>query len=248
MNCTEFRERCLAEPDCTDEEFLAHKRQCPQCAAEAERLSELEIRIREAAEIDVPDGLADRILARHAIAQGAVPDQVSGRRTRPPWRQWYALAASLLLVIGIVAGGFYVHQRTMPLSEAVAVAVKDDMPRYDKMVADNQVDPNIERNLHAMLRAVGVKMVGDLGPIYYCQTTTIDDRMTGIFVLRGKMGAVMVVYVKGDRVRRRGHIRNAHMQGVMWPEKAGSVAIIGHPGEPMLGDIERRVQRTMQWF
>ncbi len=259
MKCSEFIEKCTIEPGCQETEFVAHRDECADCAREAEGLTAFEGTLAQAAAVEVPAGLADRILARHAIALGAEEeeakvvslDRARARRSgpaRPIWQQWYALAASLLLVVGLVGGGFYLRDTGMPLEQQVVVALKDSMPMYDKMVVAHEIDPNIENNLGVMLRNVGARQVAELGQVNYCITTKVGEKMGGVMVFPGKMGAVTVVYIVDAKVSGRKGIAEGGMEGVMWPERKGSIAVIGHPGEPMIGDVEQRVRRAVEWL
>ena len=62
MNCLEFRRRLGSEPASTLGSFVAHRAECPSCAAAQTRADEFEERIRRAVSVPAPSNLADRIL------------------------------------------------------------------------------------------------------------------------------------------------------------------------------------------
>lgn len=230
-----------------------------ELAREIERDPQFEAYLREAADIPVPDGLADRILARHAITlrdeqeRGKVVSIDSARRSSEPRSQplvprWIAIAASVLLVVGLVGVNYLGRDTSTVIEQRIVVALNETMPMYDQMVVSNEIDPNIRQNLHSLMEKVGLKQVGDMGQVNYCETRTINGSTTGILVLPGKMGAVAVVYLMDKKVKGRDRIDSQTMDGLMWPEAKGTVAIIGHKGEVMLDDIEERVKRSLQWF
>ena len=230
-----------------------------ELAQEIERDPQFEAFLREAADIPVPEGLADRIMARHAITQrdeeadSTVVAIDSARKAstpekRTPVPRWLAMAASVLLVVGLVGVSYLGRDPSNVIEQRIVVALNDTMPMYDKMVVNNEIDPNIQQNLHALMQTVGLKKVGEMGQINYCETKTINGSITGILVFPGKMGAVTVIYLMDKKVKDRRSIDSPSMEGMIWPESKGTVAIIGHKGETMIGDIEQRVRSSMQWF
>ncbi len=220
---------------------------------------QFEAALREAAAVPVPEGLADRILARQAIASvdpGANDNVVSLDRARTPSAghskplvpRWMAVAASVLIVIGLVGVTYFGRDPSTVLEQRIVVALNNTMPMYDKMVVNNEIDPNIQQNLHELMQMVGLKKVGDMGQIYYCESKSISGSTSAIMVVPGKMGAITVVYLMDKQVKERRNIDSPSMAGVLWPEPKGTVAVIGHKGDPMLGDVEQQVKRSMQWF
>jgi hypothetical protein len=97
MNCLEYRRLLGSEPASTSRAFVAHREECPACAAAQHRADEFEMRIRRAASIPVPANLADRIL----LAQ--TTESRHGSRNR---RRGYAaivLAAAASIVVAFIA-------------------------------------------------------------------------------------------------------------------------------------------------
>lgn len=230
-----------------------------ELAREIERDPQFEAYLREAAEIPVPDGLGDRILARHAITLREEQERskvvsidrarkASAPAQRPLLPRWMAIAASVLLVVGLVGVNYLARDPSTVIEQRIIVALNDTMPMYDRMVVNNEVDPNLQQNLHNLMQTVGLKKVGDMGQVNYCETKSINGSTSGILVVPGKMGAVTVIYLMDKQVKDRRSIDSQSMEGVIWPEAKGSVAIIGHKGEPMINDVEQRVRSSMQWF
>lgn len=220
---------------------------------------QFEAALREAARVPVPEGLADRILARHSIEldKEARQDKVvsidqardkAATQTHALVPRWMAIAASILVVIGVVGVTYLGRDPSTVLEQRIVVALNSTMPMYDKMVVNNEIDPNIQQNLHTLMQKVGLKKVGDMGKIYYCESKTISGSTGAIMVVPGKMGAITVVYLMDKRVKDRRSIDSPSMAGVLWPEPKGTVAVIGHKGDPMLGDVEQQVKSSVQWF
>lgn len=230
-----------------------------ELAEEMESNPEFEAYLKEAAEIPVPDGLAERILARAEQAErdeaGSASNVVSleGARARhdvplPMRRRWVAVAASVLLVVGLVSVSYFGRDPGMPLEQRVVIDLQDSLPTYNNMVVSRQVDPNIEVNLHQMLEVIGAKRTGDLSRVMHCETTEVGGKMAGVMVFPGEMGAVTVVYIMDTKVDNRSTIFEKGMEGIIWPERKGSIAIIAYPGEPMMGEVESQVRNSVSWF
>lgn len=218
-----------------------------------------EASLREAVDTPVPAGLAARILARHAITvsgarnmDAVIPLDTAARHkaaNRPVHStRWLALAASVLLIVGVMSIGYVNHDPGAAIGQRIVVALNDAMPRYDRMVVANEVDPNLQENLHTLMQTVGLKKVGDLGGLNYCEVKTINGKNSGVLVLPGSAGAITVIYLRDEKVKARSQIAGQAMEGVIWPDTGGSVAILGSKGETMLNDVEQRVRRSIQWL
>ncbi|ROR34625.1 DUF3379 family protein [Inmirania thermothiophila] len=240
ISCLEFRRRILVDPRDRDPALSAHRRDCPGCRSEAERIERLEAALHEACKVPVPEGLSARILLRQSLREEGRP-----RARRQRWLQVYALAASVLLVAGILGGGYYLQQsREAPVEHMVAATVGERMAEIMRVAAGTEADDQVVRN---MFREIGAQLVGDLGPVAYCEVTRLQGRKAGMLVFRGARGPVTVVYLMGEQVPRREPIRHDGLEGVIWPEGKGSVAVLGPAGES-LAPYEERLRRAVRWY
>src|SRR5262249_54445527 len=88
FNCIDFRREKLADPRRLTEAAEEHLIACPACQAFSRRVNAGERMLQQTVAIDVPDGLAERILVG------------SRARTRSPFKLW-ALAASVVFSLGL---------------------------------------------------------------------------------------------------------------------------------------------------
>ena len=87
MNCIEFRHLILTEPSAKPSDAEAHLETCAQCTRFKQEILDLDSDIEKALSIDVPEGLAARILLNQSLKQSP--------RFQTRWVQ-FAMAASFL--------------------------------------------------------------------------------------------------------------------------------------------------------
>ncbi|GAB4353081.1 MAG: hypothetical protein Kow006_18080 [Gammaproteobacteria bacterium] len=230
---------------------------------EMERDPQFEAFLKEAAHIPVPEGLADRILAKipdddHDDAAASSATVISLDRAREQQEQqkatvekrhrWVARAASVLLLVGLLGVSYFARDPGQPPSQVILADLQSALPTYDAMVVSRQVDPNIEANLHRMLETIGAKRVGNLSDVIYCETTTVAGNVAGVMVFPGEKGAVTVVFVTDRKINERSAFAERGLEGVIWPDRKGSIAVIGQSGEPEISRVEERVRSAVSWF
>jgi hypothetical protein len=124
FNCIDFRREKLADPRHLSEAAEEHLIACPPCQGFSRRVNAQERALQQAVAIDVPDGLAERII-------------VSGRSsTRAPLKLW-ALAASVVLSVGM--GAQFWH--AAPDRERVALAVEHVKHEPEALMSTRLIAP-----------------------------------------------------------------------------------------------------------
>lgn len=231
MNCLEFRRHCLAEPGSQDSEFLRHKRECPRCADYAAGVGQVDRKLAEALHVDVPANLASRIILRQSIHR----DQAKRKqRTR-----MYALAASVLLTVGL-AGGVFVMTRPPSLDRAVIARI-NAVP--EALVAGEAVS---NQKLVRVLDTLGAELKGNLGRVSYASIYYVREHQCGQLVIAGAKGPVTVLLMPGIYVTHQRPIQNARFTGVIVPTANGSMAIVGEQEEDLY-KIEQQLRSNLTW-
>ena len=232
MNCLEFRRVHGAEPGSEDHDYRAHLRDCKACASFASQSLRFERLLKQAFKTEVPENLASRILLRHSF---------QARRTQLSWRRHaYALAASIVLSVGLV-GGFVLHmQRGPSLGEAVVSHVNEEL------FALTASGPVGEEELQALIKPVGLELTGYIGNVTFATLCVVRGKITGHLVMEGEKAPVTVLLMPNERVKERSVIREDHLRGMIVPQGNGALVIVGAPGEP-LDSIASRVQSVVRW-
>ncbi len=232
MTCIEFRRLLLTDPDLPDPEFADHRRACPDCAEAVERSAHSEWRLRQAVDIEVPENLASRVLLRQSFAHHAA---------RPWWgrRRTYALAASMLLMAGLISPvDGYLEQRR--LNEEL-VALVNGAPYA--LAAGKPVSGS---EISAALEPAGLDLAGDIGNVIYAGRCIVAGKLSGHIVLQGEAGPVVVFLIGEQLVADRATIRNDRYSGIVVRQGAGTIAIISSPGES-LEKVEARIRSAIRW-
>ncbi len=227
MNCLEYRRQRSAEPASRAAPLLAHERDCPACSAFARRQSDLEAPLAQALQIEVPEGLASRILLARSLAQ---------RDQRRAWyRHAYALAASMLLVLGMTARLWLAGPS---LEQAVLAHVHDELQHLTEQRKVSAADVNLvmadfNRQVHA-----------GLGTVHYAGRCAIRRHPGAHLVVAGERGPVTILYMQGEKVAGRVMFEDARFAGILVPAGDASFAIVGERGES-LETVERRFRAAV---
>ncbi len=124
FNCIDFRREKLADPRRLSEAAEEHLIGCAACQAFSRRINAGERTLQQAVAVEVPDGLADRILAG------------SRSRVAQPLKLW-ALAASVVASVGI---GLQYAYRT-PGQQNIELAVEHVMHEPEALMSSRRIEP-----------------------------------------------------------------------------------------------------------
>ncbi len=233
MNCIEFRRILLTDPGVVDAEFARHRRDCHDCTDAVERSAYFERRLREAVDIDVPENLASRILLKQSF---------EAHTERPWWRtrRAYALAASMLLMVGLATLALTSHLEQRHLSEEFVALVKG--APY-ALAASKPVSSD---DISAAMRPAGLDLDGEIGNVTYAGRCLVRGTLSGHIVLQGDTAPVTVFLINEQLVTDRGTIRSDLYSGIVLPLGSGTIAIVSTPGEA-LENVEARVRSAIRW-
>lgn len=188
MQCNELRERFTADPRCQDEEALQHLETCDDCTEWLTELQSFEITLSEAMQVEIPEGLEQRLLHRHRPPKKSHVSSLHPILTPHKWHPALALATSLLLVVGLVTS--LNDQQPVELFEQQMLSwLSDQQPSQylDQQASDAEVE--------GMFLEVGAKLVTDIGTVLHCRITQIGNSKIGYFVLSGEEGPISVMLV-----------------------------------------------------
>lgn len=232
MQCPEFRRLIGADPHYRAPAHVEHAEHCRTCAHYARRLLQLDALILEALRIDVRSRLDVRLLSRGGCSRR------SYRSLK--MRRWLGLAASLLMMIGIVTGGWLTSSGDTLASDVVAHIYHEPQ----SLEADSRtVDATLLRDLLARHDA---HLAAYAGAITYARSCLFRGMPIPHLVVQTEAGPVTVLMLPDERVDAPVRVHKDGFYGRILPADKGSIAIVGNaPG--VTDAVEQRILKVVQW-
>ena len=207
MQCAEFRRLFGSNPKRVEPAVLEHRatctRGCAEYARDMERVDQLLV-----SALDV------------APPKAAVPPWELERLRAPSQARWYALAASVLIAIGIAAFVWSGQQREALIAEVVKHADRESnvlIPSEKRVTADK---------LRRTLAAGGAALITEL-PISIARTCKIRGNVAPHLVLQTRDGAVAVLLLTKERMLMPHSFVEKGYEGTLVPKGSHSIAVVG---------------------
>ncbi len=236
MNCLEFRRKLLIEPRCRDKEFAAHASSCPDCAREAEQASRFEDQLHAALDVPSPVGLESRIIAARSSVAG---QSLSGVGPR-----WLALAACMLLVVGLAGWTGYKWERYFGVASGLEATVINHInDELDHLHADRDIPPAVVKLL---LSQFGASIEGNIGRVNYASRCYIRQHSGVHMVIPGEQGPITVLIMPREFLTQRKQVRSPRFSGVIVPTEYGSMAVVGEKLESV-ERVVKQMQQSIAW-
>ena len=216
MNCLDVRRLLLADPGSEDRDVHVHVRNCPDCAGFLQGLSAFESDLQQAAKLEVPEGLASRIIFKQ---QSIALQNYNRRRT-------LTMVASLMFGLMVLTYHFIAYDpfgiKQDSLDQIALQHVKGELhhleDRYNLSV----------HQLNSVLKNHGSKLTALPGrTINYAGSCPIRKNNGVHVVVNGARGPITVLFMTGEFVTQRSELKDQHFKGVIIPTRHGSMAIIG---------------------
>jgi len=204
MEHAEFRRLVGADPKRSSPAIEAHRADCLECAKYAADMARLDRMVSNALEVPGP------------------------ATSTPPWEherrhpaRWWAVAASLLVLIGAGATWWTGERREALIVEVVKHA---DRERNVLVVSDKRVDA---RKVGFALEKAGATFAGEL-PVSIARVCKIRGVVAPHLVVQTRSGAVAVLLLSKERTWLPHSFVSQGYQGTLVPMGSGhSLAVIG---------------------
>lgn len=229
MNCDEARFAVAADPSSSTPGLAAHLAACASCAAYAEDMRTLDVRLRRAmTTVPVP---------RIALPSG--PQSVATKPVRGVFMRPLALAAGLAAVV-VLAGVLWVGVPRQSLARAV-VEHMDHEPE-----AWTQTGSLPSAAVAEILAQSGVTLRTPVTDVSYANSCWFRGRHVPHLVVRTSQGPVTVMLLPRETVVRRTAFEDDGYRGVLVPAGRGSVAVLTLEGAD-LADVANRVLASISF-
>ena len=227
MNCDEYRQAIGADPSFDGD--AQHRSECADCHAYHNEMQALDLQIRRALELEVPD-----------LKTSNVVTLADRRRVTTPI--WFAVAATVLLavVIGVrFAGNTDISEEDLAIEVLAHVSHEPTALRItDEAVADEHLHKVVPVNIAAMDHSAGL--------ITFAETCPINGNDIPHLVIQGKRGPITILLLPDEKISGTIELNDTYNHGVILPVGDGSVAIIG-VREEKLEETQKRVMQSVLW-
>ena len=183
MDDLEFRRALLADPKCNDPEILDAIASDIKKQAFSQELKLLNQKMTEASQINVPDGLAHRLLLRQSMVEY---QQQRGKRH---YLQ-LAMAASIAFVFGL---SFIFWQQPASVLSLSEHAIAHVIMEGDYALGANE-DISLQQ-VNLKLARFGGEFTTQLGQVYYANFCDFNNVKSLHLVMQGDTGKVSVFIV-----------------------------------------------------
>jgi hypothetical protein len=223
MNCLQFHRAAGADPQHLAPEAVAHRDECLACAQHLRDLLAMDVTIRRALQVPVPDSAADSALEVPAVA---------------PRRRWLALAASVVAGV-LIASVLWVSGPRASLAREVVNHVRNE----PQSLVATHTDPAI---LDRVLQVGGIRLRSDSADVTYASSCPFRGKIVPHLVVRTAHGPVTVLVLRDESLKRPISVREDGFRGSLVPAGPGSIAIIGDT-QADLSEVTARLRNAVEW-
>lgn len=234
MNCLSARRIISTDIKDKSPALAQHLIECSSCKSFYERQVKFNHTLKQAMEIDVPEGLAARILVEQKLSQNK--SKVVGKQ------RWYAMAASIMLVV-VVA-----FTSSLTPQPAIAGAIVEHIKDEYSILNDNQDVPLVE--LNALLKPHGVQAHENIGRAVHAGNCLIEEQLGAHIVFEGKNKPVTMVVVPekiSENTGKKIDINDQQFEGVLVSLQRGTLALLSEDKESLI-EFEHRLRESLTTY
>lgn len=205
MNCIEFRRIRLGDPYTNSPELNSHKSECETCRKFDEDILQFDKHLYRALKVDVPDGLAAKILLNQSL-------QTEPRK--PTRWTWMSMAASFLL-----AGMFAFYQISIPASIDKELVEHIEEEQHIVFARSTLLE---DAQIKQVLNSIDLNMHSSFGKVTFAANCLIDGEMVGHFVVEQGAASYTLFVVPGKNGGKLVEFEIDDWHGIISPHRSGS--------------------------
>jgi hypothetical protein len=221
MNCLEFRRAVGADPQHLNTELREHRLECVACNKYASEMLRL-------------DGLIKRALEIPAVAPSSAVQ--SAPRTR-----WYAIAASLLLAIG-VGGALWIFAYPRDSLASAIVGHLDREPQAMQL-SPTRISAQL---LEGALQAKGLRLAKPMDDVSYLRSCIVHRHIVPHLVVQTERGPVTVILLLDEHVNSTERFDEQSYHGIVVPTPRGAMAVIA-TDQSLIDAVAAKVNQSIVW-
>lgn len=232
MNCLAARRMIATDITNKSNELEDHLNSCATCMAYYEKQLKFNEKLKNAIKVDVPDGLASRIIAEHNF-------HVKKEKRKQRFN-WGAIAASMVLAFVVTTVVFF--QPKPAIANIILEHVHEEM----WVLEDNQ-RVTLE-SLNQLLAPHGVKADETIGHATHAGNCIIHGKFGVHIVFTGENAPVTLI-IFPEPLNRAGEVKigDDTFKGVLMGAKEGTLALLSQD-EQSLVKFEDRLRTSLMTF
>lgn len=257
MDELEFRRNAMIQPNDQQPDFLKAAEACQANRNYLDQMKQFDRSLKLAMQVEVPAGLAERILFKQAMQQdsdtqddmppsrplGTVPVKI---RTSTSWRQ-IALAASVAFLLGMSTRWISLPETTptaLSLAQVAMAHVYGEAPfiqGIDERVNLQSINAKLEMYGATLKEMDGLKVT-------YVNHCSFYQGPALHMVIRGEMGPVTLFIVPKHvpLTLQQANFEDGTLKGEIVRLKGANMVLIGEMKEP-LAPVASALQSQLQW-
>lgn len=216
MNCLSARRMISTDVKESSASLVQHLNGCTTCKAFYDRQLAFNHKLKLAAEVDVPEGLAARILVEHKLNQ---------KKTKSMTNRWVAMAASIMLVVS-VSVVTSLHSKPA-LAETIIEHIHEDVKMLEM---EGDITP---LQLNKLLNPHGVNIHANMGHARSAGNCLIEGKLSAHIVFKGKNALVTMIVVPQRISNERIEFDDQEMVGLLVNMPRGTLALVSSDQESL---------------
>lgn len=236
MDELEFRRNAYADPNNQSPEFLTRTRESEQNQKFVDEMKAFDDALEAGLkDIEVPEGLADKILLNQTF------EQYQDNQKHSRWH--LAIAASVAFFIGLSINLINFNPSSSPSIGEVAIEhVKNEL------IFTQHIDEAANlQTVNAKLAKYGGQVEQSLGHVYYVNHCSFGGEAAFHMILQGEHEKVTVFVVpKSTKMPTQPMFTQGDMQAMVTPVQNANLVLVAPKGEPM-EKLEQKLSQRIDW-
>ncbi|TNJ23194.1 hypothetical protein CF111_10280 [Aeromonas sobria] len=255
MDELEFRRNAMIQPNDQQPDFLETADASQANRHYLDEMKQFDRTLKRAMQVDVPAGLAERILLKQAMLQDMPDDNIhplnsatilASDRTQSPWRQ-IAMAASVAFLLGMSTRWISLPEATptaRSLAQVAMAHVYDEAPFIqgtDERVNLHSINSKMEKYGATLSEMNGLNVT-------YANHCSFYQGPALHMVIQGKMGPITLFLVPKHvpLTLQQASFEDGTLKGEIVQLKGANMVLIGEMKEP-LAPVATALQSRLHW-
>jgi hypothetical protein len=230
MNCLEFRHLILTDPSANPSEAKAHLETCAQCTRFKQEILDLDSDIEKALSVEVPEGLAARILLNQSLKQ-----------TPHLQQRWVQFAMAASFVVAAVLGATLLTVQG-PGGGAERMLVHANHQPHE--FSDSEHEPISNEELEVMMAQL--HLTASLDNVVYAAICPIDGERAAHLVIKDDEDQYTVMLVPEHSPSKMYTVDDKLWRGYISPHPAGALAVLANAEDEQAVARIREVTAKLQ--